>query len=395
MLRHKILAVACLFATSAVFAQSKDDVVDTRWYVSPSIGAVFAGSGNPSFGPQGSISVGRSITEYQGIEIEGGYSSLNVTHLPSENKYQRAVLGVNLLQYLAPQKSDIRPYLLLNANGHSIRFLGESLTGAGVGAGLGTFLKLSSNWDMRLEGRYNLDFIGQKGIVQSQTFYVWTAGLGFRYKFGAVPGSEAPVTHPPEVVHVVQPPPPPPPVTLKCPNTPAGIPVGPDGCPLDSDGDGVPDYLDECPHTPAGAKVLPNGCALKGDCRTPKPGEAVDANGCAASHNFILKGVKFEFASNRLTEEAKLILNQVAETLKAYPDVDVDVEGHTDYIGSDAYNMGLSERRADAVKDYLMSHGVNGKRMTPIGYGKTRPIDTNLTEAGRENNRRVELHVKD
>jgi outer membrane protein OmpA-like peptidoglycan-associated protein/opacity protein-like surface antigen len=184
----------------------------------------------------------------------------------------------------------------------------------------------------------------------------------------------------------------------KCKDLPAGIPasaIGPDGCPLDSDGDGVPDYLDECPHTPAGAKVLPNGCALKGDCRTPKPGEAVDANGCAASHNFILKGVKFEFDSNRLTEAAKLILNQVAETLSAYPDINVDVEGHTDYIGSDSYNMSLSERRADAVKDYLMTRGVEGTRMTPIGYGKTRPIASNETEEGREQNRRVELHVRD
>jgi OOP family OmpA-OmpF porin len=181
----------------------------------------------------------------------------------------------------------------------------------------------------------------------------------------------------------------------KCPNTPKGVKVDANGCPLDSDGDGVPDYLDECPHTPAGAKVLPNGCALKGDCRTPKPGEAVDANGCAASHNFILKGVKFEFDSARLTPGAKLILDQVAETLKSYPDIDVDVEGHTDYIGSDSYNMGLSERRADSVKDYLANAGVKAKRMTPIGYGKTRPIASNETEEGREQNRRVELHVKD
>ncbi|MGH8539331.1 MAG: OmpA family protein [Stenotrophobium sp.] len=218
-------------------------------------------------------------------------------------------------------------------------------------------------------------------------------GLGLKYFFGSgAKPPPAPVAPPAEVVPA---PPAAPPVALKCPNTPAGIPVGADGCPLDSDGDGVPDYLDECPHTPKGAKVLPNGCALTGDCRTPKPGEAVDANGCAASHNFILKGVNFDFDSNRLTLEAKEILNQVAETLKAYPEVNVDVEGHTDYIGSDAYNMGLSERRADAVKDYLAAQGVNAGHMTPVGYGKTRPIASNLTEEGRAENRRVELHVKD
>src|SRR3546814_15412120 len=72
----------------------------------------------------------------------------------------------------------------------------------------------------------------------------------------------------------------------KCPATPAGVSVGADGCPLDSDGDGIPDYLDECPHSPPGAKVLPNGCALVGDCRKPRAGEQVDANGCAVEKNF-------------------------------------------------------------------------------------------------------------
>jgi outer membrane protein OmpA-like peptidoglycan-associated protein len=347
------------------------------------------------------------ITPYQGFEIEGGYSSLDVSHLPSENRYQRAVLGVNLLQYLAPEDSSIRPFILLNGNGHSIKFLGESLSGGGVGAGLGTFLKLSNSWDLRLEGRYNLDFISQKGIVQSQTFYVWTAGLGIRYKFGDDPNAphvKCPNTPrgvavdadgcPLPVAAVARPPAPPAP-KLKCFDTPAGIAVGPDGCPLDSDGDGIPDYMDECPHTPAGAKVLPNGCALKGDCRTPRQGEQVDEHGCALDHNFILKGVKFEFDSDRLTPAAKEILNQVSDTLKSYSDVNVEVQGHTDYIGTDAYNLGLSEKRAIAVKKYLMGNGVNGKRLTPVGYGKTRPIDNNETEAGRENNRRVELKVID
>jgi outer membrane protein OmpA-like peptidoglycan-associated protein/opacity protein-like surface antigen len=179
----------------------------------------------------------------------------------------------------------------------------------------------------------------------------------------------------------------------KCPETPKGVAVGPDGCPLDSDGDGIPDYLDECPRSPPGAKVLPNGCALTGDCRKPRPGEAVDANGCALDKNFILRGVKFEFDSDRLTEPAKLILNEVGETLKAYPTIKVDLEGHTDNVGTDAYNLGLSERRANSVKTYLAGRGIEAARMNPVGYGESRPIDTNDTEEGREENRRVELKV--
>ncbi len=179
----------------------------------------------------------------------------------------------------------------------------------------------------------------------------------------------------------------------QCPDTPAGTQVGENGCPLDSDGDGVLDAEDECPNTPAGAKVLANGCALVGDCRKPRAGEQVDENGCAVEQKFILRGVKFEFDSDRLTPQAMEILNEVAATLQAYPDVQVELEGHTDSIGTDAYNLGLSKRRANAVKTYLVGRGIEASRMTPVGYGESRPIATNDTEEGREENRRVELKV--
>jgi OmpA-OmpF porin, OOP family len=181
----------------------------------------------------------------------------------------------------------------------------------------------------------------------------------------------------------------------KCPDTPAGQQVGEDGCPLDSDGDGVPDDIDECPRTPAGAKVLASGCALQGDCRTPRPGEQVDANGCAVDKTFILRGVNFEFDSDRLTEDAKKILDQTGETLQAYADVDVEIAGHTDSTGTDQYNLGLSERRSIAVKNYLAARGIEPTRMTPTGYGESQPIDTNDTPEGQAKNRRVELRVQD
>lgn len=180
-----------------------------------------------------------------------------------------------------------------------------------------------------------------------------------------------------------------------CPNTPKGIAVGPDGCPLDSDGDGIPDHLDECPNSPAGAVVLPNGCALVGDCRRPRPGEEVDARGCAVDRSFVLKGVKFEFDSAVLTEEAKRILDRVSETLIAYPEINVELEGHTDNVGTAAYNLGLSERRSITVKNYLAAKGVAENRMVPVGYGLSQPIADNTTEEGREENRRVELTVRD
>ena len=139
--------------------------------------------------------------------------------------------------------------------------------------------------------------------------------------------------------------------------------------------------------------MLPDGCALEGDCRTPRPGEAVDDNGCALDKRFILKGVKFEFDSDRLTEPSKDILNDVADTLAFYPKISVEVAGHTDNVGTDAYNLGLSERRSNAVKRYLVGRGIQGERLRPLGYGETAPIETNDSEQGREENRRVEFKV--
>ena len=106
-------------------------------------------------------------------------------------------------------------------------------------------------------------------------------------------------------------------------------------------------------------------------------------------------GVKFEFDSAVLTETARKILDQVGNTLNAYPDIDVSLDGHTDNIGTAAYNLGLSERRAIAVKEYLVGRGIAANRMVPVGYGLTQPIADNGSEDGREENRRVEFTVRD
>jgi OOP family OmpA-OmpF porin len=103
--------------------------------------------------------------------------------------------------------------------------------------------------------------------------------------------------------------------------------------------------------------------------------------------------VKLEFDSDKLTKPAEVILNDVADTLAAYPDVTVEVQGHTDSLGTDAYNLGLSERRSNAVKRYLAGRGVVGDRLRPVGYGESQPIADNNTPEGQEENRRVEFRV--
>ncbi len=108
-----------------------------------------------------------------------------------------------------------------------------------------------------------------------------------------------------------------------------------------------------------------------------------------------LTGVNFDFDKSTLRPDAVVILGEAVEILKRYPELRVEVAGHTDSIGTAAYNQGLSERRAKTVYDYLTSNGIDSSRLLgPVGYGLTRPIDTNSTREGRARNRRTELNVQ-
>ncbi|MDJ0805306.1 MAG: OmpA family protein [Gammaproteobacteria bacterium] len=189
----------------------------------------------------------------------------------------------------------------------------------------------------------------------------------------------------------------------KCPGTPKGTKVDADGCALDSDGDGVVDAKDKCPGTPAGAKVDANGCALDSDgdgvadykdqCPGTPAGAKVDTKGCASQ--IILRNVNFELNSNQLTTESMVILDGVASSLKSRADISgIQVIGHTDSSGSAAYNQTLSEKRAQAVADYLVSQGVESGSLSSKGMGESQPIADNSTSEGRASNRRVELQVK-
>ena len=140
---------------------------------------------------------------------------------------------------------------------------------------------------------------------------------------------------------------------------------------IDSDGDGVPDVLDLCPNTPAGA--------------------VVDAFGCEQDTRIVLRGVNFQTNSAELTEDSVEILDRVAGTLVANPEIAVEIAGHTDSDGDATYNIDLSQRRAETVMSYLVESGVATERLTAIGYGDEEPIASNDTAEGKAMNRRVEL----
>ena len=103
--------------------------------------------------------------------------------------------------------------------------------------------------------------------------------------------------------------------------------------------------------------------------------------------------VTFAFNSSDLNTQFYPVLDKVAETLKEYDKSVVEVAGHTDSVGSDAYNQTLSERRANSVADYLSGHGMTRTRMVTIGAGEGHPVASNDTEEGRAENRRVEITI--
>jgi outer membrane protein OmpA-like peptidoglycan-associated protein len=105
----------------------------------------------------------------------------------------------------------------------------------------------------------------------------------------------------------------------------------------------------------------------------------------------VLRGVHFDFDRARIRPDAMPILDEAADILKQHPNVNIDVNGYCDAIGGVAYNLRLSQRRADAVVGYLESKGIAGGRLTPHGYGKTDFVATNANAEGRAQNRRVEL----
>ncbi len=165
-----------------------------------------------------------------------------------------------------------------------------------------------------------------------------------------------------------------------------GVKVDVNGCPLDSDGDGVPDYLDKCPNTPMGAQVDSEGCPIKKDTVVVKQPTEIKS--------LVLSGdTNFEFNKSTLLPNAYTVLDSLISTMKQHPEYKWEIGGYTDGIGSAKYNIKLSKQRAQSVVDYLVRKGIERKNLKIVGYGKENPIATNKTAEGRAMNRRVEIKL--
>ena len=156
-----------------------------------------------------------------------------------------------------------------------------------------------------------------------------------------------------------------------------------DGAPdLDNDGDRILDVDDQCPNE---AETY-NGFMDEDGCPDKKP-EIVFEEKAA----IILDGVNFASGSSELTDSAKEVLGKVVRTLEDYPKMTLEINGYTDNTGSLAFNMKISKRRAESVKNYLINQGIQAERLTSNGYGPENPIDSNSTKEGRAKNRRIEF----
>jgi len=247
-------------------------------------------------------------------------------------------------------QSNVRPFLAAGLG--SLKHRNVMDEGSSLSASMG--IGLAGQFSKHLSGRAQVIYRSDgddNSLATSKSYGDWIWSIGLSFDFG---GKEAP-----------PPPPPPPPPPAK-----AAPPPNPD-----LDGDGVPNERDKCPNT--------------------RPGAVVDLDGCEVEAVISLEGVHFDFDKSTLKPEAMAVLDQAAALLDKHERVVVEVAGHTDSVGTEAYNQGLSIRRADAVKNYLVGKGVKASRLTAKGYGESQPVASNDTPAGRAENRRVELIVLD
>lgn len=200
----------------------------------------------------------------------------------------------------------------------------------------------------------------------------------------------------------------------RCPNTRKGCTVDQYGCAIDSDGDGVCDGLDLCPNTPPGMKVDDHGChegaqamrtplpppveraAPKAQVQPVEPSKPVSEveRKLIEGGRIRLENVYFESNSARLLPESETTLDEVGGVLEKFPGLRVEVEGHTDTRGRAAYNMKLSQERAESVRQFLLDRfHLDAGNVLAVGYGETRPETKERNEEEFLRNRRVELRV--
>lgn len=366
-----------------------------NWYIAPRIGADIPDSNRKTDASVwGGIGAGVWVNPHLAVDFEYGINNAEFkdNSWRPGREWESVTLGVSARWFFGDEGAQWRPYVMagIGAQRHaaysgalSAPPSGGSISSEASGwdpmatVGGGVQYNMSENLALRGEiaARYDHDNNTRGNISDSLSV---GPSLAYRpsHKSGYVDGIVS-VGLVYSFGHAA----PPPPVE------PAAPPPPPDCHTLDDDHDGVNNCDDRCPDTPAGTIVGPDGCPQK---------VVID-----------LRGVNFKFDRPKKgehnieptlavpTADSVAILDQAIDALNRYPEIKVELDGHTDSIGTEQYNQGLSERRAQIVADYLTAHGISADRITAVkGFGETQPIDTNSTKEGRARNRRTELKVE-
>jgi OOP family OmpA-OmpF porin len=393
------------------------------WYVAPQVHAVWLDDARQADDDAGaSLAVGRVLN--QNWDLELGFYSSEHDRAAGETELQGFSLAVKRVFY---REGRVSPFINLGvARQRTILKPGEDRTDPAALYGVGLLIDLGSVRDngslFQLRGDLGARHAFSSGSDPAQDPIDYVGAIGFQYAWGGAVPRKATDTDGDGVNDDLDHCPGTPAGTAvdgngcpldddgdgvannsdRCPNTPAGATVDATGCEPDSDGDGVGDARDQCPNTPAGTKVDEKGCELDGDgdgifdsqdkCPDTPQGARVDATGCPFNQELVLQGVKFATNSAELLPESVAVLDRAIATLKRYPELKVEVAGHTDSRGAEAYNQQLSARRAATVLEYLKAGGVSNT-LTSRGYGERQPIASNDSDEGRLQNRRVVLRV--
>jgi OmpA-OmpF porin, OOP family len=348
--------VWCALLIAAPLLAAADDEVG-HWYFDPQIGGIGTdGIRHTNDGYLYGLGIGNNLSEQWSAEV-----NLNGTQRLTDSRDSGHLnLYGGSLDFLRVfnRAASVAPYISLGVgavrDSASATSTASSSTNFMAQAGVGWFLKLWENADdsrtFTLRPDFKVRWDDTSGANTHPMDFLATVGFQFSFGPGRTPVAvaAAPPPPPPPPAPVVQAPPPPPP-----PAPPAPV--------------------SKCPGTPAGIAVDQDGCPIKG--------------------SITLEGVNFETNQAVLTAESKPVLDQVAAGLSKYPRLRIEVQGHTDGVGSEPYNLTLSQHRAETVRDYLVAHGVAAAELTAVGYGKTRPIADNRTAQGRARNRRVVMVV--
>ncbi len=356
-MRIKTLTVFIALAGTALQAQAIDD----RLYVVPSANYTFSDNDRRADDGWGAgVSLGKPIT--QNLNVELGLTGSSLDRKTGGGDYDLTSLGVDAV-YLFKRDADFTPYGVLGLGVLRTDIPGGDDTGLMANAGLGIMKRLTDNVSLRADARYRWDGNETKAFNENSFGdVIVSVGLSIALGQKAQPApKQAPVMD-------VAPTP-----VVQMPAAPAPEPA-PAPAPQ-------PEPAPVAQPAPV-APTLKTRQAVMLD--QSKPGDVV----------VILEGVNFEFDSARLRPDAIVILDEAVQVLNYRKDINVDVNGHTCSIGTDKYNLGLSERRSKSVYDYFVDKGIAADRLTTQGFGETKPAYSNATREGRAKNRRVELFIK-